>query len=147
MHLTLQENLAAVGVKVEFNVAGADAGNVQNNPPYEWDLLQAGDWAPWFGLLGYETTHLSTQPWFDRAAYYADEVALLKSLELVTDDAVLKDPVWELQESLGADPFGLLLYGHINLSLRSTKTRGCDVIPSYYYQRNNWSLEQCWMAP
>ncbi|MXY91826.1 MAG: ABC transporter substrate-binding protein [Caldilineaceae bacterium SB0670_bin_27] len=146
LHLTFQQNMAAVGVTVEFKVVGADYGNVVNNEPYEWDLLQAGDWAPWFGLLGYDTTHLSTKPWYDRAAHYAEEVALLKSLELETDDAVLKEAVWQIQESIGADPFGVILYAHINPSLRSTRTRGCDTIPSYYYHRNNWNLEQCWIA-
>ena len=82
--------MAAVGVTVEFKVVGADYGNVVNKEPFEWDLLQAGDWAPWFGLLGYDTTHLNTQPWYDRAEHYAEEVALLKSLELETDDAVLQ---------------------------------------------------------
>jgi len=148
MHLTMQENLAAVGVQVEFKVAGADIQNVFNNPPYEWDLLQAGDWVPWFGLIGYEQTHLNEQPWFNRAEYYQEEVEMIKATAGVEDVMDLKDVVWDLQERLGADPFALLAYGHINPSLRSTKTRGCEhVIPGYYYQTNNWSLEKCWMAP
>ncbi len=144
MHLLMQENLAAVGVKVEFKLAGADYDNVINKAPFEWDLLQAGDWVPWFGLVGYEGQFSST-PYYD-FANYKDERDLLKSVGQETDDAKLKDTVWKLQESLGADPFALLLYDHTNISLVSTKTRGCTVIPSYYYQRNNWSLEKCWMA-
>ena len=70
----------------------------------------------------------------------------MKSLELETDDSVLQEAVWQIQESIGADPFGVILYAHINPSLRSTRTRGCDTIPSYYYHRNNWNLEQCWIA-
>jgi peptide/nickel transport system substrate-binding protein len=145
MHLLMQENLAEVGVTVEFKVAGADYDNVINKEPFEWDLQQAGDWVPWFGLIGYES-YFSPTPYYDFAKYQ-DVVDTVKGTFLVTDDAQLKDTVWQLQERLGADPYALLLYGHTNISLRSKKTQGCDVMPSYYYQRNNWSLEKCWMAP
>lgn len=145
MHLLMQENLAAVGVKVEFKVAGADYDNVINQAPFEWDLQQAADWVPWFGLLGYDTYFNST-PYYDFAKY-KDVADLVKSTFKETDDAKLKDTVWQLQEKLSADPYALLLYGYTNITLRSKKTQGCDVMPSYYYQRNNWSLEKCWMAP
>lgn len=145
MHLLMQENLAAVGVKVEFKVAGADYDNVINKAPFEWDLQQAADWVPWFGLIGYDSYFNST-PYYDFAKY-KDVADLVKGTFKETDDAKLKDTVWQLQEKLGADPYALLLYGYTNISLRSKKTQGCDIMPSYYYQRNNWSLEKCSMAP
>ncbi len=126
-------------------MAGADFDNVINKEPFEWDLQQAGDWVPWFGLLGYDGNFVP-KPYFDFAKYQ-DVVDTVRGTFLETDDAKLKDTVWALQERLGADPYALLLYGHTNISLRSKKTQGCNIIPSYNYQRNNWSLETCWMAP